>query len=158
MFWHNQALKYNVYNNEELFLIWKWNHRIFLINYVLHCLYIAIITTWWFSPSSSYKSCLPMSHREDIQRRNRLDRYRIRNTLKRFLKKLGSCSIDECSLKLKYLIELAGIVPSLGSETFQVNPSPSQSQSTFSLVKVTWERGIETSGSLHPDEELVRTN
>uniref|UniRef100_A0AAQ4QLF3 Tyrosine-protein kinase n=1 Tax=Gasterosteus aculeatus aculeatus TaxID=481459 RepID=A0AAQ4QLF3_GASAC len=101
-----------------------------------------------------YKSCLPMSHREDIQRRNRLDRYRIRNTLKRFLKKLGSCSIDECSLKLKYLIELAGIVPSLGSETFQVNPSSSQSQSTFSLVKVTWERGIETSGSLHPDEEL----
>ncbi|XP_031715469.1 tyrosine-protein kinase JAK2 isoform X1 [Anarrhichthys ocellatus] len=102
----------------------------------------------------SYKSCLPMSHRHDIQRRNRLYRYRIRNTLKRFLKKLGNCSVDECSLKLKYLIELAGIVPSLGSETFQVNPSSSQSQSTFSLVRITWESGIETSGSSDPDGAL----
>nr|XP_040040563.1 tyrosine-protein kinase JAK2 [Gasterosteus aculeatus aculeatus] len=132
------------------------------------CLGLAVLDLWRMAKERhqsvkelcmtvSYKSCLPMSHREDIQRRNRLDRYRIRNTLKRFLKKLGSCSIDECSLKLKYLIELAGIVPSLGSETFQVNPSSSQSQSTFSLVKVTWERGIETSGSLHPDEELWHT-
>uniref|UniRef100_A0A8C2Z8I8 Tyrosine-protein kinase n=1 Tax=Cyclopterus lumpus TaxID=8103 RepID=A0A8C2Z8I8_CYCLU len=104
-----------------------------------------------------YKSCLPVSHRHDIQRRNRLDRYRIRNTLKRFLKKLGNCSVDECSLKLKYLIELAAIVPSLGSETFQVNPSSSHSQSTFSLVKVTWESGIETSGSCDPDGTLWHT-
>nr|XP_033936625.1 tyrosine-protein kinase JAK2-like isoform X1 [Pseudochaenichthys georgianus]XP_033936626.1 tyrosine-protein kinase JAK2-like isoform X1 [Pseudochaenichthys georgianus] len=97
----------------------------------------------------SYKSCLPKLHRNDIQRRNRLDRFRIRNTLKRFLKKLGNCSIDESSLKLKYLIELASIEPSLGSETFQVNSSPSHSTSAFCLVRVTGETGIETSRSCH---------
>ncbi|XP_068599747.1 tyrosine-protein kinase JAK2 [Brachionichthys hirsutus] len=97
----------------------------------------------------SYKSCLPESHRLDIQKRNRLDRFRIRNTLKGFLKNLGTNSVDECSLKIKYLIELAGIEPSLGSETFRVNPSCSQS--TFSLLCVNGETGIQTSASCHPD-------
>uniref|UniRef100_A0A8D3D2R9 Tyrosine-protein kinase n=1 Tax=Scophthalmus maximus TaxID=52904 RepID=A0A8D3D2R9_SCOMX len=104
----------------------------------------------------SYKSCLPKSHRHDIQKRNRLDRYRIRNTLKRFLKKLGNCSVDECSLKLKYLVELAGIEPSLGSETFKVDPSASHSiHSTFSLMRVTGESGIQTGRSC-PDSSPVR--
>lgn len=104
----------------------------------------------------SYKSCLPKLHRHDIQKRNRLDRYRIRNTLKRFLKKIGNCSVDECSLKLKYLIELAGIVPSLGRETFQVDPSSVQSKLTFSLIQVTGETGIQTSGSCCPGDALVK--
>uniref|UniRef100_A0A8C4IQV1 Tyrosine-protein kinase n=1 Tax=Dicentrarchus labrax TaxID=13489 RepID=A0A8C4IQV1_DICLA len=104
-----------------------------------------------YSSSFSYKSCLPKSHRHEIQKRNRLDRYRIRNTLKRFLKKLGNCSVDEYSLKLKYLIELAGIEPSLGTETFQVNSSSSHLKATFSLVRVTGETGIQTSESCHPD-------
>uniref|UniRef100_A0A672JQ91 Tyrosine-protein kinase n=1 Tax=Salarias fasciatus TaxID=181472 RepID=A0A672JQ91_SALFA len=95
----------------------------------------------------SYKSCLPKSHRYDIQRRNRLDRYRIRNTLKCSLKKLSNCSIDDCGLKLKYLIDLAGIVPVVGSETFRVNNSSSQSKPPFSLVRVTGETGIQTSGN-----------
>lgn len=106
----------------------------------------------------SYKSCLPKSHRHDIQKRNRLDRYRIRNSLKHFLKKFGNCSVDECSLKLMYLIELAGIEPSLGSETFEVNCSSSHLKSTVSLVRVTGGTGIQTSGSCHPDDALVRTN
>lgn len=106
----------------------------------------------------SYKSCLPKSHSHDIQKRNRLDRYRIRNSLKRFLKKVGNCSIDECSLKLKYLIELAAIEPSLGSETFMVDQSSSNSKSTFSLIRVSGEIGIQTSGSCHQDDALVRTN
>ncbi|XP_071059003.1 tyrosine-protein kinase JAK2-like isoform X2 [Pseudochaenichthys georgianus] len=94
------------------------------------CLGLAVLDLWRMAKERhqsvrelcktvSYKSCLPKLHRNDIQRRNRLDRFRIRNTLKRFLKKLGNCSIDESSLKLKYLIELASIEPSLGSETFQ---------------------------------------
>uniref|UniRef100_A0A673A582 Tyrosine-protein kinase n=1 Tax=Sphaeramia orbicularis TaxID=375764 RepID=A0A673A582_9TELE len=101
----------------------------------------------------SYKSCLPKSHRHDIQKRNRLDRYRIRNTLKHFLKKLGNCSVDECSLKLKYLIELARIEPSLGNEIFKVNPSSSESKSSFTLLRVTGEDGIQTNGSSDPDDE-----
>uniref|UniRef100_A0A8D3DD56 Tyrosine-protein kinase n=1 Tax=Scophthalmus maximus TaxID=52904 RepID=A0A8D3DD56_SCOMX len=123
------------------------------------CLGLAVLDLWRMATERhqsvrelcktvSYKSCLPKSHRHDIQKRNRLDRYRIRNTLKRFLKKLGNCSVDECSLKLKYLVELAGIEPSLGSETFKVDPSASHSiHSTFSLMRVTGESGIQTGRS-----------
>uniref|UniRef100_A0A665VLH1 Tyrosine-protein kinase n=1 Tax=Echeneis naucrates TaxID=173247 RepID=A0A665VLH1_ECHNA len=99
----------------------------------------------------SYKSCLPKSHRHDIQRRNRLDRYRIRNTFKCFLRKLGNSSVDECSLKLKYLIELAGIEPSLGTETFQVD---AHSKSAVSLLRVSGETGIQTRGSCHTESSL----
>uniref|UniRef100_A0A8C5DJ43 Tyrosine-protein kinase n=1 Tax=Gouania willdenowi TaxID=441366 RepID=A0A8C5DJ43_GOUWI len=120
------------------------------------CLSLAVLDLWRIAKERhqsvqelfktvSYKSCLPKTHRQDIQRRNRLDRFRIRNILKRFLKKLSSCSVDDCSLKLNYLIELAGVVPSLGSETFLVNHSSSQSMSTFSYVKVNGETGIQTS-------------
>lgn len=126
-----------------------------LSNGVLY-LVLAIIRNLW-SLSCSYKSCLPKSHRLDIQKRNRLDRFRIRNTLKHFFKKLGDCSVDERSLKLKYLIVLTGIEPSLGSETFQVIPSSSHSKLVFSLVRVTWETGIQTSESCHPDAARVRT-
>uniref|UniRef100_A0A8C4IQQ8 Tyrosine-protein kinase n=1 Tax=Dicentrarchus labrax TaxID=13489 RepID=A0A8C4IQQ8_DICLA len=126
------------------------------------CLGLAVLDLWRMAKERhqsvrelcktvSYKSCLPKSHRHEIQKRNRLDRYRIRNTLKRFLKKLGNCSVDEYSLKLKYLIELAGIEPSLGTETFQVNSSSSHLKATFSLVRVTGETGIQTSESCHPD-------
>ncbi|XP_070817587.1 tyrosine-protein kinase JAK2 isoform X1 [Chaetodon trifascialis] len=128
------------------------------------CLGLAVLDLWRLAKERhqsvkelcktvSYKSCLPTSHRHDIQKRNRLDRYRIRNTLKHFLKKLGNCSVDECSLKLKYLMELAGIEPSLGSETFQVNRSSSHSESAFSLVRVTGRTGIQTSGSYTDDAQ-----
>uniref|UniRef100_A0A3Q4GD16 non-specific protein-tyrosine kinase n=1 Tax=Neolamprologus brichardi TaxID=32507 RepID=A0A3Q4GD16_NEOBR len=124
------------------------------------CLGLAVLDLWRMAKERnqsvrelcktvSYKSCLPMSHRHDIQKRNRLDRYRIRNTLKRFLKKLGNCSVDECTLKLKYLIELSGIEPSVGTETFQVNYSSSHPTSDFSLVRVTGETGIQTAGSIN---------
>ncbi|CAN9500949.1 unnamed protein product [Ophioblennius macclurei] len=101
----------------------------------------------------SYKSCLPKSHRHDIQSRNRLDRFRIRNTLKRFLRKLSNCSVDDCSLKLKYLMELAGISPAVGSETFGVNRSSSHPNPPFTLMRVTGETGIQTSGSDQPDDD-----
>lgn len=107
--------------------------------------------------SFSYKSCLPKSHRVDIEKRNWVERFRIRNTLKHFLKKVGSCAVDDCNLKLMYLTELAGIQPSLGSETFHVEPSSyrSNSQSAVSLVQVTGEFGIQTSES--NEEAVVRS-
>ncbi|XP_014836009.1 PREDICTED: tyrosine-protein kinase JAK3 isoform X2 [Poecilia mexicana] len=119
------------------------------------CLGLAVLDLWRMAKERrqtirelcktvSYKSCLPKSHRHEIQKRNRLDRFRIRNTLKRFLKKLGKCSVDEYSLKLKYLIELAGIEPSLGSETFRVNRSSSHAEATFTLLRVCGETGIQT--------------
>lgn len=99
--------------------------------------------------SFSYKSCLPKSHRVDIEKRNWVERFRIRNTLKHFLKKFGNCAVDDCNLKLMYLTELAGIHPSLGSEIFIVDPSSSCSNKRLpvSLVQVTGEFGIQTSES-----------
>lgn len=78
-----------------------------------------------------------------------MERFRIRNTLKHFLRKLGNCAVDDCNLKLMYLTELAGIQPSLGSETFHVDPFSSRlnAQSAVSLVRVTGEFGIQTSES-----------
>lgn len=104
----------------------------------------------------SYKSCLPKSHRVDIEKRNWVERFRIRNTLKHFLKKIGNCPVDDCNLKLMYLTELAGIQPSLGSETFHVDASSarSSSRSAVSLVRVTGESGIQTSESC--DGAVVR--
>uniref|UniRef100_A0A3P8WN14 Tyrosine-protein kinase n=1 Tax=Cynoglossus semilaevis TaxID=244447 RepID=A0A3P8WN14_CYNSE len=122
------------------------------------CLGLAVLDLWRMAKEQhqsvrelcrtvSYKSCLPTSHRHDIQKRNCVDRFRIRNTLKKFLKKVGNCSADECSLKLKYLTELASIEPSLGSETFNVDPSTSES----GLIRVSGETGIQISGSSQND-------
>uniref|UniRef100_H3CXH8 Tyrosine-protein kinase n=2 Tax=Tetraodon nigroviridis TaxID=99883 RepID=H3CXH8_TETNG len=122
------------------------------------CLGLAVLDLWRLAKeqqssvkdlckSVSYKSCLPKSHRVDIEKRNWVERFRIRNTLKHFLKKFGSCAVDDCNLKLMYLTALAGIQPSLGSETFHVDPSSSclNSRSAVSLVQVTGEIGIQTS-------------
>ncbi|KAM8889140.1 tyrosine-protein kinase JAK2 isoform 1-T3 [Synchiropus picturatus] len=130
------------------------------------CLGLAVLDLWRMAKerhqsvrelckSVSYKSCLPESHRQDIQRRNRLNRFRIRNTLKHFLKKLVNCSVDECSLKVKYLLELATIVPALGSECFCVNTS--SSCQTFTLLRVSGETGIQTGGGQHSGETEWQT-
>uniref|UniRef100_A0A8C6T5Z3 Tyrosine-protein kinase n=1 Tax=Neogobius melanostomus TaxID=47308 RepID=A0A8C6T5Z3_9GOBI len=127
------------------------------------CLGLAVLDLWRMAKERhqsvrelckfvSYKSCLPKSHRHDIQKRNRLDRYRIRSTLKRFLKKLGNCSVDACTLKVKYLIELAAIEPSLGSEVFRVDCTSSKSAPTH--VRVSGETGISTKENGDPDGEM----
>uniref|UniRef100_A0A8C8IJS6 Tyrosine-protein kinase n=1 Tax=Oncorhynchus tshawytscha TaxID=74940 RepID=A0A8C8IJS6_ONCTS len=129
------------------------------------CLGLAVLDLWRLAKEHnqsvrevcknvSYKSCLPETHRQEIQQLSRLARYRIRNTLKRFLKKLGRCSVGERSLKLKYLMELAGVEPSHGTETFQVNHPGSQLQQkepTFNLMRVAGESGIQFSGSHCPE-------
>uniref|UniRef100_A0A4W5R2Q6 Tyrosine-protein kinase n=1 Tax=Hucho hucho TaxID=62062 RepID=A0A4W5R2Q6_9TELE len=135
------------------------------------CLGLAVLDLWRLAKEHnqsvrevcknvSYKSCLPETHRQEIQQLSRLARYRIRNTLKRFLKKLGRCSVGERSLKLKYLMELAGVEPSHGTETFQVNHPGSQLQQkepTFKLMRVAGESGIQFSGSHCPADVLWQT-
>ncbi|CAL8309831.1 unnamed protein product [Lota lota] len=123
------------------------------------CLGLAVLDLWRMAKERnqsvrelcktvSYKSCLPKLHCLDLQRRNRVERYQIRNKLKHLLKKLSSCSVDERSLKLKYLMELAAIEPSLGSETYVVNRSgPHQTPaSALTTLRVTGEAGIQTEG------------
>ncbi|XP_018601462.1 tyrosine-protein kinase JAK2 [Scleropages formosus] len=95
----------------------------------------------------SYKSCLPESHRQDIQQLNRLARYRIRKTLKHFLNKLGRCPAVGYSLKLKYLMELAGVEPRYGTESFHVqNPGRgAQTEGPWcKVLQVSGESGIQT--------------
>uniref|UniRef100_A0A673YFN7 non-specific protein-tyrosine kinase n=1 Tax=Salmo trutta TaxID=8032 RepID=A0A673YFN7_SALTR len=135
------------------------------------CLGLAVLDLWRLAKEHnqsvrevcknvSYKSCLPETHRQEIQQLSRLARYRIRNTLKRFLKKLGRCSVGERSLKLKYLMELAGVEPSHGTETFHVNHPGTQLQQkepTFNLMRVAGESGIQFSGSHCPADVLWQT-
>ncbi|XP_072537342.1 tyrosine-protein kinase JAK2 [Salminus brasiliensis] len=95
----------------------------------------------------SYKSCLPETHREDIQRMSRLARYQIRKTLKRFLQKLGHCSAGERSLKLKYLMELSAVEPNYGSECFTVRRSrwlQRPETQSVTVVRVSGEGGLQT--------------
>uniref|UniRef100_A0A671PUW0 Tyrosine-protein kinase n=1 Tax=Sinocyclocheilus anshuiensis TaxID=1608454 RepID=A0A671PUW0_9TELE len=108
------------------------------------CLGMAVLDLWRMAKernqslgeicnTTSYKSCLPETHRQDIQRMSRLARYQIRKTLKRFLKKLGKCSAGERSLKLKYLMELSVLEPNYGSESFTL----------VKAVRVSGEGGIQ---------------
>lgn len=101
---------------------------------------------------SSYKSCLPETHRRDIQRLSRLARYQIRKTLKRFLRKLGDCSAGVRNLKLKYLMELSTVEPAYGSESFNMHHSGWLEQSEQERVKsirVSGEGGIQIQTTEH---------
>uniref|UniRef100_A0A8C4TMB6 Tyrosine-protein kinase n=1 Tax=Erpetoichthys calabaricus TaxID=27687 RepID=A0A8C4TMB6_ERPCA len=94
----------------------------------------------------SYKSCLPESHRHEIQKQHALARYRIRKTLKRYLRQLSNCQADELSLKLKYLLDLETVTPSFGTEQFQVwNPNSIHQGDNVALqlIQVSGESGIQ---------------
>ncbi|XP_041086024.1 tyrosine-protein kinase JAK2-like [Polyodon spathula] len=96
----------------------------------------------------SYKSCLPAEHKQAIQSLDRLTRYRIRKLLKQVLHKLVRCQADGHSLKLKYLLDLAAVEPSFGTELFRVrDPAwPQQGEdSAFQLIRVSGESGIQWS-------------
>ncbi|XP_036376687.1 tyrosine-protein kinase JAK2 [Megalops cyprinoides] len=95
----------------------------------------------------SYKSCLPESQRQDIQRMNRLARYRLRKTLKHVLHKLGRCPVSGHSLKLKYLMELAVVEPCHGTENFQVHDpgwQQKREEPRCKFLQVSGEGGIQT--------------
>ncbi|XP_012694888.1 tyrosine-protein kinase JAK2 [Clupea harengus] len=111
------------------------------------CLGLAVLDLWCHAKEQGlslkdigkkvgYKSCLSEIHRQEIQGLSRLARYQIRKTVKRFLKRLGSCKASERYLKIKYLMELAAIEPALGTETFQ--------QVTTRLIRVSGETGVQT--------------
>uniref|UniRef100_A0AAY4DKI5 Tyrosine-protein kinase n=1 Tax=Denticeps clupeoides TaxID=299321 RepID=A0AAY4DKI5_9TELE len=93
-----------------------------------------------------YKSCLPETHRQDIQKMSRLARYQIRKMVWRCMKRLRHCSASEHSLKLKYLMELAAIEPSHGTECFLTyDPSWQQKeQQRPKFLRVSGETGIQT--------------
>uniref|UniRef100_A0A672ZJM9 Tyrosine-protein kinase n=1 Tax=Sphaeramia orbicularis TaxID=375764 RepID=A0A672ZJM9_9TELE len=69
---------------------------------------------------NSYKSFLPRSMRNRIQEYNILTRKRIRYRFRRFIQQFSECKATVCNLKLKYLMSLEMLLPSLYSERFQV--------------------------------------
>ncbi|XP_039520252.1 tyrosine-protein kinase JAK2 isoform X1 [Pimephales promelas] len=121
------------------------------------CLGMAVLDLWRMAKernqslgeicnTTSYKSCLPETHRRHIQSMSRLARYQIRKTLKRFLKKLGRCSAAERKLKLKYLMELNVVEPAYGSESFTLHHSgwlEQSEQQRVTAVQVSGEGGIQ---------------
>ncbi|TUD19543.1 Tyrosine-protein kinase JAK2 [Bagarius yarrelli] len=119
------------------------------VSVIQECLGLAVLDLWRTAKEKnqsvkevcrtiSYKSCLPETHRQEIQHMTRLARYQIRRNLKRFLKKLGRCSVGEQSLKLKYLMELSAVEPNYSSETFIT--------SSFTM-RVSGDGGIQTRSS-----------
>uniref|UniRef100_A0A8C7Z4V4 Tyrosine-protein kinase n=1 Tax=Oryzias sinensis TaxID=183150 RepID=A0A8C7Z4V4_9TELE len=65
---------------------------------------------------TSYKSFLPRSMRSRIQEYNLLTRKRIRFRFRRFIQQFGECKATICNLKLKYLMNLEMLLPSLYTE------------------------------------------
>lgn len=55
-----------------------------------------------------------------IQEYNVLTRKRIRYRFKKFIQQFSECKATVCNLKLKYLMSLENLLPSLYSERFQV--------------------------------------
>uniref|UniRef100_A0A671XSS2 Tyrosine-protein kinase n=1 Tax=Sparus aurata TaxID=8175 RepID=A0A671XSS2_SPAAU len=69
---------------------------------------------------TSYKAFLPRCVRSRIQEYNVLTRKRIRYRFKKFIQQFSECKATVCNLKLKYLMSLETLLPSLYSERFQV--------------------------------------
>ncbi|KAM8743660.1 tyrosine-protein kinase JAK2a isoform 1-T1 [Acanthopagrus schlegelii] len=69
---------------------------------------------------TSYKAFLPRCVRSRIQEYNVLTRKRIRYRFKKFIQQFSECKATVCNLKLKYLMSLETLLPSLYTERFQV--------------------------------------
>nr|AAO47335.1 tyrosine kinase jak2b [Tetraodon fluviatilis] len=70
--------------------------------------------------STSYKAFLPRCMRERIREYNFVTRKRIRYRFHRFIQQFGECKVAVGNLKLKYLMSLEMLLPSLYSERFRV--------------------------------------
>ncbi|KAM6975274.1 LOW QUALITY PROTEIN: tyrosine-protein kinase JAK2a [Tautogolabrus adspersus] len=69
---------------------------------------------------TSYKSFLPRCMQNRIREYNILTRKRIRYRFRRFIQQFSNCKATVCNLKLKYLMSLEMLLPTLYSERFQV--------------------------------------
>uniref|UniRef100_A0AAY4DMW6 Tyrosine-protein kinase n=1 Tax=Denticeps clupeoides TaxID=299321 RepID=A0AAY4DMW6_9TELE len=129
------------------------------------CLGMAVLDLWRMAKERNqslkhvckYKSCLPETHRQDIQKMSRLARYQIRKMVWRCMKRLRHCSASEHSLKLKYLMELAAIEPSHGTECFLTyDPSWQQKeQQRPKFLRVSGETGIQTRETFCDFPEII---
>lgn len=97
----------------------------------------------------SYKSFLPRSMRGRIQEYNLLTRKRIRFRFRRFIQQFGECKATICNLKLKYLMNLEMLLPSLYTERFQVHDLSSREVTIVVMGNkgILWSKGKEAEGA-----------
>ncbi|XP_062290858.1 tyrosine-protein kinase JAK2a isoform X2 [Scomber scombrus] len=90
---------------------------------------------------TSYKSFLPRCMRDRIQEYNILTRKRIRFRFRKFIQQFTECKATVCNLRLKYLMSLEMLLPSLYSERFQVTDLSAREVT----IVVTGNKGIQWS-------------
>ncbi|KAM6901168.1 tyrosine-protein kinase JAK2a [Lycodopsis pacificus] len=98
---------------------------------------------------TSYKSFLPRCMRSRIQEYNILTRKRIRYRFKKFIQQFRECKATACNLKLKYLMSLEMLLPSLYSERFQVTDLSAHEVT----IVVTGDTGVQWSKGKEEEEE-----
>lgn len=103
----------------------------------------------------SYKSFLPKCMQSRIQEYNMFTRKRIRCRFKKFIHQFSDCKATVCNLKLKYLMSLEILLPSLYSERFQVTDLSAHEVTIVVMGNkgIQWSKGNEEEGA-----EEVRTN
>ncbi|EMP24129.1 Tyrosine-protein kinase JAK3 [Chelonia mydas] len=94
--------------------------------------------------SVSYKSCIPETLRHQIQQQSFLTRKRIRRKFHKSLRKISGCQTDDCTLKLKYLIDLEKLERAWVEESFPVraHSASERGQEGQRIIHVSGESGI----------------
>ncbi|XP_068429971.1 tyrosine-protein kinase JAK2a [Clinocottus analis] len=98
---------------------------------------------------TSYKSFLPKSMQSRIQEYNILTRKRIRYRFKKFIQQFSDCKATVSNLKLKYLMSLELLQPSLYAERFQVADLSAREVT----IVVTGDTGVQWSKRKEEEEE-----
>ncbi|XP_034457962.1 tyrosine-protein kinase JAK2a [Hippoglossus hippoglossus] len=98
---------------------------------------------------TSYKSFLPRCMRSRLQEYNMLTRKRIRYRFKKFIQQFSECKATVCNLKLKYLMNLETLLPSLYSERFQVTGLSTRELTIVVMGNkgIQWSKGTEEEGA-----------
>ncbi|KAM9841323.1 tyrosine-protein kinase JAK2a isoform 2-T2 [Aulostomus maculatus] len=102
---------------------------------------------------TSYKSFLPRSMRRCIQKYNILTRKRIRFRFRRFIQQFSNCKATLCNLRLKYVMTLEMLLPSLYTEHFQVTDLSANDVTIVVTgnTGIQWSKGKQEEGT---EEEL----
>uniref|UniRef100_A0A670KEH3 non-specific protein-tyrosine kinase n=1 Tax=Podarcis muralis TaxID=64176 RepID=A0A670KEH3_PODMU len=95
----------------------------------------------------SYKLCLPEQMRLQLQAQNFVTRKRIRRQFGQSLHKVSSLQTEVRFLKLKYLMELKGLLGATTEETFQAWVPAQAATGSAWTIHVSSEKGILTSHS-----------
>ncbi|CAJ1070903.1 tyrosine-protein kinase JAK2-like [Xyrichtys novacula] len=102
---------------------------------------------------TSYKSFLPRCVQNRIREYNILTRKRIRYRFKRFIQQFSECKATVSNLRLKYLMSLEMLLPSLFSEHFQVTDHSAKEVTIIVMGNkgIQWSTGKKEEGK---EEEL----